>query len=66
MNTGVAQSPSGKMVTVTRIVAPSGRRAIVAGIEQQERLSPRMVGYLDRRLGIESPFAKIDDPEMDP
>lgn len=62
---GVRPDADGRIETLTVIRAPSGRRAVVLG-QQEQVLPPTMVGYLDRRLGIESPFASLDDAEMDP
>ena len=43
-------------ISVTKIVAPSGKWAIVAGIMPTERLVPTTIGMLDRRLGLISPW----------
>ena len=43
----------------TRLSYPHGRRtrrAIVAGVEPDERLTPSKVSQLDRRLGVKSPW----------
>lgn len=42
------------------------RWVVVVGIKQNERLVPTMVEYLDRRLGLTSRLASIDDSTMDP
>jgi len=42
--------------TCWRITAPSGRRVVVVDMEQSERLTTSMLNYLDRRLGLTSPF----------
>jgi hypothetical protein len=41
---------------ITTIRAPNGRHVIVSDIPPSERLEPSMVTYLDRRLGLSSPF----------
>lgn len=41
------------------LTAPSGRHVIVTGTKMSDRVVPSMVGYYDRRLGLDSPFAKI-------
>lgn len=47
---------SQQSMSLTKIVAPSGKWAIVAGILPSERLVPTTIGMLDRRLGIISPW----------
>jgi hypothetical protein len=44
---------------MTRIVAPSGRHVVEVGTNDDDVLVPTTVGRLDRRLGLDSPFAKI-------
>lgn len=50
-----------KMVTFHTLEAPSGRHVVVSGINMREYLMPRHVAYLDRRLGLDSPFGKVGD-----
>jgi len=58
---GSASDDSGRSHTVTRIEIPaSGRSVVVVGISQTEHLEPSMIGYLDRRLGINSPWFSVD------
>ncbi len=47
--------------TSTTIRAPNGRRVIVADMQQDEKLTPTKVGYLDKRLGLDSPFSKLPE-----
>jgi hypothetical protein len=47
------------VVTYTVITAPSGKFVVVPDVEQDERLTPTMVGYLDRRLGLDSKWPKL-------
>lgn len=54
-----AEEDAPTTMCLTLITAPSGRYVIIADIAQDERLVPTMVAYLDRRLGLDSPFAKI-------
>lgn len=61
---GSASDENGKPHCVTKISLPSGKSVVVAGVEQTEYLVPSMVGYLDRRLGINSPWFSIE-PETD-
>ena len=49
----------GKMITVQRLEARSGRHLIISGIAMTERLLPSQVANFDRRLGLDSPFPKI-------
>ena len=44
--------------TMHRIKAPNGKSVVIARADQREILNPSYVGYLDRRLGLDSPFAK--------
>ena len=55
---GVMSEDDGTMVTVTKIVAPSGRW-VVASEGQTERLDPSSLSRLDRRLGLKSPFSGV-------
>lgn len=57
---GYAQDPDGKTHLVTKISTPQGNAVVVVGVKQSEFLVPTMVGYLDRRLGINSPWFSID------
>ena len=43
-------------ISLTKIIAPSGKWAIVAGILPSEMLVPTTIGFLDRRLGLISPW----------
>ena len=63
--TGVAQTPDGKAETVTKISKVGGPNVVVVGVEQDEFLVPSMVGYLDRRLEVTSPFFSTDDDAAD-
>lgn len=49
----------GHSVRITRIVAPSGKFAVDIGTDDHERLVPTTVARLDRRLDLDSPFAKV-------
>ncbi|MEO1018525.1 MAG: hypothetical protein AAFY56_12660 [Pseudomonadota bacterium] len=51
------------MATMTKIAAPSGRWVIVVGVAQDDYLLPLSVGNLDRRLGLNSPFAKLSNTD---
>jgi len=49
--------------SVVRIESPSGRVVHQAAVPDNEPLSHSVIAYLDRRLGINSPFPKTpDDP----
>lgn len=52
---------SGKTITYQVISCENGKHVVVSGINNNEYLMPTMVAYLDRRLGLDSPFAKIGD-----
>lgn len=63
---GTAADRSGKAHAVSKIKVPSGKSVVVVGISQTEHLLPSMVGYLDRRLGITSPWFSVDPGDDDP
>ena len=44
--------------SVIRITAPSGRHVSQVGVPDDEPLCHQTVAYLDRRLGLNSPFPK--------
>lgn len=43
-------------VRVTKIIAPSGKWVVEAGTLPNDYLTPTVVGRLDRRLGLISPW----------
>jgi hypothetical protein len=43
-------------ISLIKIVAPSGKWAIIAGVMPTEMLVPTTIGSLDRRLGLISPW----------
>jgi hypothetical protein len=47
--------------SLTRISAPNGRHVIMADYAQDERLLPSQIAYMDRRLGLRSPW----NPDLD-
>ena len=49
----------GRMHSLTKIIAANGNHVIVIGTRQDERLVPTMVGYLDRRLDVKSPWVSL-------
>lgn len=61
VQSGYMHGPDGKVHLLTKIVAPSGRRVIVVGLKQADRLEPTKVAYLDRRLGIKSPYFTLPE-----
>jgi hypothetical protein len=55
-----------KMVTCHRLVNPAnGRHVVIAG-KMTDILVPTMVAWLDRRLGLSSPFSKVGDGTYQP
>jgi hypothetical protein len=46
--------PSG--LVFWKIIAPSGRHVTIVDMQQNERLVSSTLNYLDRRLGLTSPF----------
>lgn len=63
VESGFATDSKGKMHVVTKLTADNGKVVIVTGVKQEERLVPTMIGYLNRRLGLTSPWMAIDAPE---
>jgi len=45
-----------------RIIAPSGRHATIGGVLDDQVMSPITVTQTDRRLGLNSPFFKLPEP----
>lgn len=55
--TGIGADEIRGMVPVIKLIGPDGKLSIVLGHDNQsEELSILMVDYLDRRLGVKSPF----------
>jgi len=53
---GYAVDHTGASHLLTRLSLPSGKSVVVVGVNQNDYLAPSMVGYLVRRLGVESPW----------
>lgn len=54
----------GRSCSMTRIESPDGSRWVVeVGTQQDEFLAPMTVGRFDRRLGLDSPFAKVSSDD---
>jgi hypothetical protein len=61
---GTAQSryttdKKGQSHALTKLSLPNGKSVVVVGVTQSEYLAPSMVGYLDRRLGVTSPWFSV-------
>jgi hypothetical protein len=56
---GYSTDQKGKSHALTRLSLPSGKSVVVVGMSQAEFLAPSMVGYLDRRLGVKSPWFSV-------
>ena len=56
---GYATDPKGQSHSLLKLSLPSGKSVVVVGISQSEYLAPSMVGYLDRRLGVKSPWFSV-------
>lgn len=60
-------SKEGKTITFHIIKTADGERhVVVSGVNNNEFLLPTTVAYYDRRLGLDSPFAKIGDGYDEP
>jgi hypothetical protein len=57
---GVAYTDDGGATRLLLIEAPNGNWMAVVGMADSERLLPTTIARFDRRLGIASPFFKID------
>jgi hypothetical protein len=62
---GTGPDESGKTHTVTKIFKEGGSSVVVVGVDQTEHMVATMVGYLDRRLGVKSPFFSIDNGDLE-
>lgn len=56
---GYTTDRKGKSHALTKLSLPSGASVVVVGVTQGEFLAPSMVGYLDRRLGVKSPWFSV-------
>jgi hypothetical protein len=56
---GYTTDKKGKSHALTKLSLPNGKSVVVVGTEQHEFLVPSMVGYLDRRLGVKSPWFSV-------
>ena len=56
---GYSTDGKGKSHALTKLSLPSGKSVVVVGVSQAEFLVPSMVGYLDRRLGVKSPWFSV-------
>ncbi len=59
ISSGYMSAPSGMCATTT-ITAPSEKWVVVVDTGLNECLAPSQVAYLDRRLGLTSPFPSAD------
>lgn len=46
--------------TFNQITTPDGKKVIIPDMEQSERLTSTYLNYLDRRLGMRSPFDRAE------
>jgi hypothetical protein len=65
VQTGYKIAKTGEALSMTRITAPNGKHVIVIDFGQDERLVPTFIAYLDRRLGLTSPWAFPNDDAPD-
>ena len=63
---GVKTDDVGKAHTFVKIYKDGGPSVVAVGVSQTEYLAPSYVGYLNRRLGVESPWYAVNAPELDP
>ncbi len=58
---GYGTDKRGRAVSLVKIVADNGKAVVVPGIDQAERMVPTYIAYLDRRLGVNSPWFKLPE-----
>lgn len=56
---GYRANGKGQSFGLTKLSLPSGKSVVVVGVGQGEFLTPSVVGYLDRRLGVTSPWFSV-------
>jgi hypothetical protein len=56
---GYAPDPKGQSHSLLKLSVPGGKSVVLVGVSQHEHLAPSMVGYLDRRLGVKSPWFSV-------
>lgn len=56
---GYRTDQGGKSHGLTKLSVPSGKSVVLVDVSQGEFLAPSMVGYLDRRLGVKSPWFSV-------
>jgi hypothetical protein len=56
---GYGKDKRGRAVSLVKIVADNGKAVIVSGVDQGERMVPTFIAFLDRRLGVNSPWFKL-------
>lgn len=56
---GYTTDAKGKSHALTKLSLPNGKSVVVVGMSQSEFLAPSMVAFLDRRLGIKSPWFSV-------
>lgn len=63
---GIRSDEDGRVHTLTQLLRADKKAWVtVVGLRHDEHLAPTMVGYLDRRLGLTSPFAAMPGPDPD-
>lgn len=55
----ITYSVSANAMRLVRIEASSGRYAVIAGLMDDQQMTPATVTQTDRRLGLDSPFLKL-------
>lgn len=61
VQTGYKLTDDGEALSMTLILAPSGRHAIEVDLLQEDRIVPSIIAALDRRLGLKSPWSFSSD-----
>ena len=56
---GYSTDAKGQSLALTKLSLPTGTSVVVVGVSQSENLAPSVIGYLDRRLGVTSPWFTV-------
>jgi hypothetical protein len=58
---GFKSDRRGRAHALVKITSAEGKSVIVVGIPQTERIEPTYVAFLDRRLGVKSPWFTVPE-----
>ncbi len=58
---GFSRAKSGSTQALTKIESANGGAVVIVGVAHGDRLEPTYVAYLDRRLGVRSPWFTVPE-----